>query len=80
MAVEVTRHDAFTKQLEASHLCPDKAAPLVGAPFFQIFLPSQRVAARMALRAVPTGRWSFHGLAFLQVGIIACAPRFAIAS
>lgn len=43
-------------------------------------LPSRRVAARMALRALAPRRWSFHGLAFLRVGIIACAPRFAIAS
>src|SRR5471030_1783144 len=34
----------------------------------------------MSLRAVAPGRWSFQGLPFLRVGIMACAPRRAMAS
>ena len=80
LAIKVTRHDAFTKQLETTHLGLDKTAPVIAAPLLPDFLPSRRVAARIALRALAPGRWSFLGLAFLRVGIIACAPRFAIAS
>jgi hypothetical protein len=53
---QVTRHDAFTKHLEASHLGIDKAAPMIGTSLLPDFLPSRRVAARMALRTVAPGR------------------------
>lgn len=79
-AVKVTRHDAFTMQVEATHLGLDKAAPVIAALLIPEFLPSKRVAAKMALRAAVPGRRSFRGLAFLRVGIIACAPSYAIAS
>lgn len=42
---------------------------------FLILRPSRRAAARMALRALASGCWSFNGLAFLRAGMIACAPR-----
>jgi hypothetical protein len=45
LAVEVTRHDAFTKQLEASHLAPDKVALVVGAPLLPDF-PAKPVRGR----------------------------------
>jgi len=34
LAVEVTCHDAFAKQLEATHFGLDKAAPMIASPLF----------------------------------------------
>jgi hypothetical protein len=65
------RHDAFTKQLEASYLGLDKAAPVIGARPLPDF-PAKPVRGRKkALRSLEPRRWFFHGLAFLQTGIIA---------
>jgi hypothetical protein len=37
LAVEVTRHYAFTKQLEATNIGLDKAAPVIAAPLLPDF-------------------------------------------
>jgi hypothetical protein len=53
---------------------------MIATPLLPDFLTNLCVASRMALRAATPGRLSFHDLAFLRVGMIASAPRCAMAS
>ena len=80
LAVEVMRHDAFTKQLEAMLLGLDKAAPVIAAPLFPDFPSRPARSCQDSVTCIGTRTLVHPWLGVLANGDIACAPSCAIAS
>ena len=94
LTVEVPHHEALAWQFDTVHPCLDAAPSMVTAPSIarqahpqdaaergrQIVRPKRRDARRASLRAIAPAVSGFHGLAFLRGGMMAAAPRAAMAS
>jgi len=53
---------------------------MIASPFLPYFPAEAARGVQDGVAGRAPGRWSFHGLALLQVGMIACAQRCAMAS
>lgn len=71
LTVEVSRHEAFAKQLEATHLGLDATLPMTTAPVAPEGPTEPPDYVRVSLRAWAPGVVSCEGRALRQVGITA---------
>ena len=79
LPVEVSRHDAFTEQLEPPHLRLDQTSSVVSAPAPPDGTAKAAGGADSLIPCLRAWRVFSHGEAFLRAGMTAQALRAAIA-